>query len=563
MSKHRSILLILLLAAVVRAVGTAYGLPNLYNSDEPFNVINALAFGAKKSLEPTYFVYPAFYSYVLAGIYGLYFAVGRLAGAFANAIDFGASYFIDPTGIFLTGRLLSVFLGVATVWLVYLIGARFFSKRTALLAALLLTASAVHTDLSHWILLEAPVACMSALALYFIFSFKEVPSGKRLLLAGLACGLAISTKYNAGFLILALWLTVFHSGSKPLSALLKKLSLATLSAIAGFLFGSPYWLLAPGRYLHDLSYTAAHVSAGMVGHLSAMPVVWPLWELVFNDLTVGLIFVAGALSVLFGGDRKQAVLAAFALPTLLFVGLWNRSGVHYLLPVFPALALLGAGFLQQILRPTWPRLARVGICVLILAAPLAKIGLRDFRLTRPDSRTQARKWIETHIPPNTPIAYENYVYGPNLFDPGRFMRNSAEAEMLPLAIKEKLVQESLRRPSYRLINLRKDFRLKALANADSLSAKNSYARQLVENRLPRLASIKKSGIPYLMISSDNYDRYFTTSAPPKNTPVWLSYQNGRHFYESIFKSRALRPVKEFRPGKWNLGPTIRLYRFAK
>jgi len=50
-SPHKYILAILGLAFVLRFVGIWYGLPSFYNSDEPFNVINSLAYGAKKRLE--------------------------------------------------------------------------------------------------------------------------------------------------------------------------------------------------------------------------------------------------------------------------------------------------------------------------------------------------------------------------------------------------------------------------------------------------------------------------------------------------------------------------------
>ncbi|MCH6559199.1 hypothetical protein IH799_02460 [candidate division KSB1 bacterium] len=132
-SPHKYILAILGLAFVLRFVGIWYGLPSLYNSDEPFNVINSLAYGAKKSLEPTYFVYPSFYSYLLFAVYGLYFIFGKLFGVFENAVEFGTAYFIDPTGLFFVGRFLSVLVGVATIWLTYKIGQRFFSKRIYLI----------------------------------------------------------------------------------------------------------------------------------------------------------------------------------------------------------------------------------------------------------------------------------------------------------------------------------------------------------------------------------------------------------------------------------------------
>jgi len=132
-SPHKYILAILALAFVLRFVGIWYGLPSLYNSDEPTNVSEALSFGAKKSLEPGFLQYPSLYFYFLFLIYGFYFAIGFVVGIFSSILDFGASFFLDPTGLFLVGRFLSVVLGTFSVWVIFRLGQRFFSKNVALI----------------------------------------------------------------------------------------------------------------------------------------------------------------------------------------------------------------------------------------------------------------------------------------------------------------------------------------------------------------------------------------------------------------------------------------------
>lgn len=557
------LLLILLAAFVLRFMGTWYGLPSLYNSDEPFNVVNALAYGARQSLEPTYFVYPAFYSYILLAVYGLFFIVGRISGVFASALDFGAAYFIDPTGLFWVGRLLSVVLGVGAVWCVFKTGERFFSRRTGLLAAGALTFSFAHADVCHWILPEAAVTLMCALALYLILRFAQAPSTRANLLAGLVCGLAISTKYNAGFIALPFLLAGFQPYARERVQLVKHLALGLLSLLAGFLLGSPYWLLSFSSYWQDLQYSFSHVGAGMVGHIRSVPLVWPLFELVASDWGVGLLFVAGFFFVFFQRQKQEMVLLSFVLSTLLFVGLWSRSGVHYLAPLFPALALLAAVFIEQILRRIPNRAVQATLLLSLFLPPGVKIAVQDIRLAQTDTRTLAKEWIESNLALESMIAYENYVYGPNLYDPARFITHSAESQLLPLALKERLLEESLRRKTFRLVNLRKHLKLKVLAEADSTvsSRENAYVRQLLETRLPRLSALKRAGVPYIVASSDNYDRYFKSRPPEKGTALWLSYKNGRRFYDSLFKSKEVQLLKEFRPTFWRPGPTIRIYQF--
>lgn len=561
--RNNPLLVILFFAFIARAFGIWYGLPSLYNSDEPFNVLNALAYGARKSLEPTYFVYPTLYSYLLFVLYGLYFLVGKIFGFFQGALDFGAAYFVNPTGLFVVGRFLSVAFGVASIGLIFKAGLRFFSKRVALIAAVLLTLSFSHVDISHWILLESTVVFMSALALYWILKILDEPSYRTTFIAGLVVGLAISTKYNAGFLLAPLLVSCALVYRKDISGLLKHIGLSLGACGLGFLLGSPYWLFSFSSFKESLQYTLSHVNTGMVGHMSSIPVIWPLWEIISSDWTIGLILISGFIYAFFQRNKKELLLLLFALPTLLFVGFWSRTGVHYLMPVYPALAILAAVFLNDLVDQNVKRSVKLALLVLIFVPAILKITTFDIRLARTDVRTTARNWIEANIRDGESIAYENYVYGPNLFDPGRFFRNPEESRLLPLALKERLLEERLRRISYQLINLRKDFKLRALADNPAPKNSDSYLRQLLETRLPRLSAVQKAGVKYLMVSSDNYDRYFRPPIPEKGTPAWLTYQNGRSFYRSVFDSDELALLREFKPGFWNPGPTIKIYKFRQ
>lgn len=562
MLKDKIFLMIALVALLLRFVGTWYGLPAFYNSDEPFNVVNALSYGAKQSLEPTYHVYPALHSYLLLMVYGLYFVVGRMAGVFESSLDFGASYFLNPTGLFWIGRLLSALLGVGSVVVLFILAKRFFSNRVAYVAAGLLSLSFIHVDLSHWILPEAAVGFMTILALYWIFRLTESSGTKTILVAGLLAGAAISTKYNAGFIVVPLLVATWWRDKGPLR--FKGLLLALFALFAGFLISSPYWVLSFASYWRDLSYTVSHVGAGMPGHIAAIPLVWPLWQLVASDWGVGLLFVAGFFSLFFQRDRQKILIAALVVPTVLLVGLWTRSGIHYLAPILPALALLAGVFLYQILTPKIPTLTRVLVLTAVFLPAFLKIGHYDFRLTQQDSRTTAQKWIEKNIPARSTIAYENYVYGPNLFDPGRYLKKSEESALLPLQIREMLVEESLRRVTYHLVNLRKEFRLKILATPPGpQTGSDPYVRQLLETRLPKMSSVADAGISYLLISSDNYDRYFESTPPKPGTPLWVSYQNGKRFYENVQNEEQAVLLKSFESNFWNLGPTIKLYKFKQ
>jgi hypothetical protein len=563
-SIDRSLLLILVVAFVLRFVGIWYGLPAMYNSDEPSIVGYALSFGAKKSLEPTFMEYPTFYFYFLFVVYGIYFLVGNAIGIYNSILDFGASYFLNPTGLFLVGRFVSAILGTLTVLMVFQIGQRFFSRKIGFFSALIIALSFTHVSRSHWVLLEAGVGFLSALALYLILRYYENPSTKRNFFAGLISGLAISTKYNVGFIFVPLFLASIYICKKDVKKLFVNLGLSGASLVFGFLLGSPYWLFSFASFFnYSIKYTFSHVTYGVVGHITSIPFLWPFWELVVKDWTVGFLLLAGFIYVLFIRERKQILLFSFALPTLLYIGSWASADIHYAVPIYPALAILAAVFLNDIIQHLPNRALKITVAFLLLITPIIKIVHYDIRLTQKDTRAFAEEWIESNIPDGSVIGYENYVYGPNLFDPSRFLKNEAESRFLPLPLKERILQERYLRVSYNLINFRKDLKPPGFAkyNNEKRWMNNPYFRELLQNRLPKLSTLRKAGVEYLVISSDNYRQYFSRRPPKQGTPVWFSYLNGRNFYKNILSSNDLILLQEFRPTFWNLGPVIRIYKF--
>ena len=81
--ENKLLVLILLLGFSLRFVASWFGLPHLYHADEPIVVNHALAYGAG-DLNPHFFKIPPLVSYLLCGVYGIFYLLGHWAGKFSS-----------------------------------------------------------------------------------------------------------------------------------------------------------------------------------------------------------------------------------------------------------------------------------------------------------------------------------------------------------------------------------------------------------------------------------------------------------------------------------------------
>ena len=147
----------------------------------------------------------------------------------------------------------SALLGTASVALLAGIGTILFGRRTGLIAALLLAVSFLHVRDSHYGVSDVPSVALLLLALYFDARLLRQPALRWYVLAGLAGGLATSTKYNMGFFVAPLLAARWparrllesgrYGGAPSLCRFLAALGLAGLSSLVGYLIGTPYTVL--------------------------------------------------------------------------------------------------------------------------------------------------------------------------------------------------------------------------------------------------------------------------------------------------------------------------------
>ncbi len=416
-----------LVAAAVRVFGAGFGLPYLDHPDEPAVADRAIAILQTGDFNPHYFVYPNLYTYLEAGVFAVHFLLLVSSGVIERLDQIRAADF------YLWGRLLTVALGTLTVPLVYLAGRRLYGVGAGLIAAGLLALNNLHAQNSQFITVDVPVTFFTALALWLIARLlprrgDPVPPGwGRYLAAGVAMGLAVGTKYQAGLILLPFLVAHGYAAAaappgRRLGAFLGGRLWLALGALGGaFLLTTPFALLDLPHFLNDVASALAHYRYGHLGFEGDYN--WRAYvpQLYALDPLPTLLGVAGVVFATLRHRPADLVLVSFPLALYFQMSGYRVIFVHNLLPLLPFTTILAAGLVvaawrllvrRLAARPSvrWTQMAaRAALLVVLLLViwPGASAAAqRDYRFSRPDTRTRAAAWLDAHTPPGTKIWME-------------------------------------------------------------------------------------------------------------------------------------------------------------
>jgi 4-amino-4-deoxy-L-arabinose transferase-like glycosyltransferase len=413
------ILLALILAAFfLRVWGITFGLPYLYHWDErnmfALRVIDFMAGGEilLKDLATE-----GLYKWVLGIGYGLWYLAGHLLGTFPSFTDFKDWVLDDPSGIMLFGRLIAAWAGTVTCVVLYKAGRWTYGRQEGLLAAILLAGVFLHVRDSHYAFDDIPLAFMATVAFYC--SARVLRRGYRrdYLLAGLSAGLASATKFSGLaviFLPLLAHLLRSKAQGRPYREWLfaRPLLEAYLVAALALAIGTPYtWLYWP----QTLTYLSQISQYNIAPPDKVEPDNGYLFYLI--SLGWGAGWLMAALMLLGVGlafwRHKNEDLLALCAPLIVygFIGRYNLPIARFMLPIYPFLALLAARCLVAavafIAHSERQRLLLTSAAmVVLLGQPLANSLRCDYIFTQKDTRTLAKEWIETNIPPESILVVE-------------------------------------------------------------------------------------------------------------------------------------------------------------
>ena len=410
---------ILAVGLVLRMIGLQFGLPAVYNPDEVAIMARALGF-AKGSLNPHNFLYPTLYFYVLFAWVGVYLASVWVTGGVSSLRALSELYFTNPTGIFTAGRALGVAAGTLTIGLVHRLGTTIGGRRTAAAAAIFLAVAPLHVRDSHYVKHDVP-ATLAVVAAYLAMT--RIWPGRRAqrtsdkttvtresLLAGAVTGIAFSTHYYCIFLALPLTWVILMRAREQQGDVLKPLAIAALGSAVTFFALSPFLLVEPLTAFRDIvanrqivvDRAVASGPFGPAAHYAAM-----LWRDAVG-VPVIVCAIGGIVWMAVVDWRRAVLLLAFPVPFLLFITN-TAPASRYLNPVLPFIALFAAWLLTRAAATLRLRSAVFWVAVIAAAFPAALASVRtDFFFRQDDTRTLARRYIESQIPDGTGILIQPY-----------------------------------------------------------------------------------------------------------------------------------------------------------
>lgn len=405
---------ILLLAAALRFYGIGFGLPALNDPDEPLFMMTAIDMLRNQSLNPGWFGHPGtitLYSLVLVmlTVGGVGIAIGRFDG-----VDgFVAAVYADPAILFLPARGMIAACGVLCVLLTWRLGRRLSGPRVGLIAALFLAVNAVHVQYSQVIRTDVQAGVFMLLCLLAALEIQQTGRLRAYLLAGVAVGLGVATKWPAAAIALApaaaaLW-RISH-GHREIG----RLSLFAAASVATLLIASPYLLLDYPMVLQNLAGEARPDHPGQTGHGFLDNLAWYAANPLLHSLGAGGLALAVAGTILLARRRPHGAITvlpgiAACAAILCFQALrWDR----WVVPLLPFLTIAAAFALCEVASHArrWSDRRLPGlepVAALLLAAPMLQATLAGAAERSNDTRQIASAWLRDHAPAEASILVEH------------------------------------------------------------------------------------------------------------------------------------------------------------
>lgn len=367
----------------------------------------------------------------------------------------GIFFLLRSVGLEITSRLItkvlqfnSILFGTLTVYIVYLLTRRLYTKRAALFASALFAVLMYHVIISHYEttdttatffmtlfyimlipFLQQPYDASSSLAQSPISKSGKLRISKTLFFIALVFVLSTFTKWSGLTLLWPLVLAIalhfgflddfWHKKINVVKIISAAKVLAIILVFAGIL-SVLIWPAWPFRFTEILGWIKYDSLVHRTGHFGLFPTAgkgildFQLSTFPILRVSVGIAFTILAflsMAFFFVRRRKEDLLiASSALVYLLFMGMYPVRLNRYYVIIFPLLAVMSGEFLDYLVRHKQIIFKTAGwaafAVVFAMSASLSYAHVSI--LVEEDVRVTAGNWIEKNIPPGSSIMIAPY-----------------------------------------------------------------------------------------------------------------------------------------------------------
>ena len=340
---------------------------------------------------------------------------------------------------FRLARLFSVIFQLLTVLLVFRIGRHVADDATGLVAAWFTAATMGLVNMAHFATGESLLFLLCVWALWRFSYVAERGRWRDYALAGLATGLACSTKYTPW--VLAVPFLVAHLAGRGLVRGFSITGMAQMAftmacTIGGFIAASPYAVLSWPLFREALIITwftgapsgsLANVERSWIPYIGivANALGWPLLALALAGVVLG-----GWRLLRAGTERRVRVFYGIHLAWIVvfygFYGVTAHRALRFIMPIGPSLVLVAALAAVALIRSASRPGLRAAAVVLTTCVGVysTAYAARAAHMFAADTRYAAGRWLQSlTLPPTMSVDYFALeAYLPHLVRPSFQMR---------------------------------------------------------------------------------------------------------------------------------------------
>lgn len=369
---------------------------------------------AKLDFNPHYFNWGTWHYYELGGIIGL---AGLL-----NIVELSKDkyfYYSNPwemAKIYLTGRFLSVFFALATIFLVYLIGKKMYNKKTALLASFFIAINPAHIVHSHYLKADASVTFWITLLLLGSVFILKTGKLKWYILSGIISAFAMSSQHSGMFFIHTILFahllreykySITYDYIKNV-LFSKKLGFSYLFSCLTYLVINPSLYLSTGEFIrgiHTVIFGQRGVWLNTVFRSNMLVDTIKIFNVSLTAFFLILI-IFGIILGFINRAKKNLLLIFSVTPYLAFMIIKSALNTRYQILIFPALFLLTAGAVYDFytrIKKGYTRIMLIACSIFFSLYTIIYSYAYDKELTKKPIQQEATEWLISHIPAKTKI----------------------------------------------------------------------------------------------------------------------------------------------------------------